>query len=305
MSITAEQVAKLRERTGAGMMDCKKALTEHGGDFDKAIDHLRKKGMASASKKAGRTAKEGTVFSLIDQESKAAVIVEVNCETDFVAKNDQFVKFVNNIATHIAKANPENPTALLAQKFSGDASKTVDDLVKEQISTLGENMMVRRFARYPLSEGKAVKSYIHMGGKVGVLIEVNLANAAKAEQEPFATLIRDLTMHVAAASPLYLSSAEVPAEVIAKEKEIALAQVQAQGGNKPADVLEKIASGKINKYFEDTCLVKQKFIKDDKKTVEALVAETGKAMGETISIARFARFVLGDGVEAAPEETQH
>ena len=287
------------------MMDCKKALTEHGGDFDKAIDHLRKKGMANASKKAGRTAKEGTVFSLIDTANKAAVIVEVNCETDFVAKNDQFQKFVSDIASHIAKANPENPTALLAQKFSADPSKTVDELVKNQIATLGENMMVRRFVRYPITAGKEVKSYIHMGGKVGVLLEMNLADSSKASQEPFAGLIRDLTMHVAAASPLYLKSDEVPADIIAKEKEIALAQVQAQGGNKPADVLEKIASGKINKYFEETCLIKQKFIKDDKKTVEALVNETGKAIGEAISISRFARFVLGEGVEAAPEDTQH
>jgi elongation factor Ts len=301
MQITAEQVAKLRERTGAGMMDCKKALTENAGDFDKAIEYLRKKGIASASKKAGRTAKDGTVFSLIDADNKAAVIVEVNCETDFVAKTENFQKFVGAVARHIAKANPENPTALLTQKMESGA--TVEEFVKEAIASLGENIMVRRFSRYPLSSGKEVKSYIHMGGKVGVLVEVNLANAAKASAEPFASYIRDLCMHVAAASPLYLKSDEVPADVVTKEKEIALAQLQGQ--NKPADVLEKIASGKINKYYEETCLVKQKFVKDDKKTIEALTNETGKAMGETISIARFTRFVLGDGVEVSAEETQH
>ncbi len=301
MQITAEQVSKLRERTGAGMMDCKKALTENAGDFDKAVEYLRKKGIASAAKKTGRTAKEGTVFSLIDADNKAAVLVEVNCETDFVAKTDNFQKFVAQIAKHIAKANPETPSALLAQKM--DAGKTVEDFVKEGIATLGENMMVRRFVRYPLGGGKEVKSYIHMGGKVGVLVEASLANTAKATAEPFATFIRDVSMHIAAASPLYLKSDEVPADVVSKEKEIALAQLQGQ--NKPADVLEKIATGKINKYFEETCLLKQKFVKDDKKTIEALTAETGKAMGEALALTRFTRYVLGEGVEVTSEETQH
>ena len=303
MSITAEQVAKLRERTGAGMMDCKKALTENSGDFDKAIEYLRKKGMASASKKAGRTAKEGTVYSLIDTAKQVAVLVEVNCETDFVAKTENFQKFVNQIATHIAAASPDSPQALLTQKYSGDASKTVDEFIRETIAILGENIMVRRFARYPMKSGVAVHSYIHAGGKVGVLVETSISNPAKANDATMTGLLRDLTMHVAAASPLYLKSDEVPADTIAKEKEIALAQLQGQ--NKPADVLEKIASGKINKYFEEVCLLKQKFIKDDKKTVEALVAETGKAMGETIAITRFARFLLGDGVEVTAEEQTH
>lgn len=174
MQITAQQVAQLRERTGAGMMDCKKALTENGGDFDKAIEYLRKKGIASASKKAGRTAKEGTVFSLVDADSKAVVLVEVNCETDFVAKTDNFQKFVSAVATHIAKANPASPEALLTQKFAGDSSKTVEEFLKESIATLGENIMIRRFARYPLESGKEVKTYIHAGGKVGVMVEVSL-----------------------------------------------------------------------------------------------------------------------------------
>lgn len=303
MQITAEQVAKLRERTGAGMMDCKKALTENSGDFEKAIEYLRKKGIASASKKAGRTAKEGTVFSLIDTTNQAAVLVEVNCETDFVAKTDKFRAFVTAIAEHIAKANPADPTTMLSQKYIHDTSKTVDDFIKENIASLGENMMVRRFARYPLTAGKESKAYIHMGGKVGVLVEVAITNPAKASQEPFAGFIRDLAMHVAAASPLYCTPDAVPAEVVAKEKEIALAQLQGQ--NKPADVLEKIAAGKINKYFEETCLTKQKFIKDDKKTVEALVNEISKATGDTVQIIRFARFVLGEGVEVIAEENQH
>lgn len=300
MQITAEQVSKLREQTGAGMMDCKKALVEHNGDFEKAIEHLRKKGIASASKKAGRTAKEGTVFALINSE--AAVLVEVNCETDFVARNDKFQKMASDIAAHIAKANPSDAAALASQKFTADSSKTVDEFVREAIATLGENMTVRRFTRYPASASTEVKSYIHMGGKVGVLVEVGLTNKSNASKEQFQSYMRDLTMHIAAASPLYLSSAEVPADVVAKEKEIALAQLQGQ--NKPADVLEKIAIGKINKYFEETCLVKQKFVKDDKKTIEAVTNETGKAIGDTLTIKRFVRYVLGEGVEVTPE-TQH
>jgi elongation factor Ts len=303
MQITAEQVAKLRERTGAGMMECKKALTEHGGDIEKAIEHLRKKGIASASKKAGRTAKEGTVFSFADAAAGAAVLVEVNCETDFVAATDNFKNFVKDVAAHIAKSNPENPTALLAQKFVGDTSKTMDEFLKETIAKVGENITIRRFIRYPLGGGKQVKSYIHMGGKMGVIVEVNMANDAKASDEMFSTYMTDLAMHIAATGPQFLKQEEIPAELVAKEKEIAMAQLMTQ--NKPADVLEKIAIGKINKYFEENCLIKQKFIKDDKKTVEALTNETSKAMGETLAITRFARFVLGEGVEVVAEETQH
>lgn len=303
MQITAEQVAKLRERTGAGMMECKKALTENGGDIEKAIEFLRKKGIASASKKAGRTAKEGTVFSYSDASAGAAVLVEVNCETDFVAATDNFKNFVKDVAKHIAKANPENPAALLSQKYIGDSSKTVDDFLKETIAKVGENITLRRFIRYPLAQGKQVKSYIHMGGKMGVIVEVNLPNPAKAADEKFSTYMNDLAMHIAATGPQFLKQDEIPADLIAKEKEIALAQMAGQ--NKPADVLEKIAMGKINKYFEENCLIKQKFIKDDKKSIESLTNEVGKAIGESLAISRFARFVLGEGVEVAAEETQH
>ena len=206
--ITASAVKALREKTSAGMMECKAALVEANGDENQAVEILRKKGLATAGKKEGRVTAEG-----------------------------------------------------------------------------------------------AVGSYIHMGGKVGVMVEVALPNTSKATHEHFATYIRDLTMHIAAASPQFLKPEEVPADVVAKEKEIALAQLQGQ--NKPADVLEKIAAGKINKYFEESCLVKQKFVKDDKKTIDQLTAETGKAMGETIHINRFTRFLLGEGVEVAAEETQH
>jgi len=303
MQITAAQVSKLREVTGAGMMDCKKALTENGGDFDKSIEYLRKKGIASASKKAGRTAKEGAVFAYTDTDNKAVVLVEVNCETDFVARNENFQKFVSDVAHHIAKANPADSAAMLAQKYVGDTSKTMEEFIKGAIAIMGENINVRRFVRYALTANKEVKTYIHMGGKVGVIVEVSLSNAEKATHQAAATYLADLSMHIAAASPLYLHAGEVPADTVAKEKEIALAQLVGQ--NKPADVLEKIASGKINKYFEETCLIKQKFVKDDKKSIEQLTAETGKTLGETLAITRFTRFVLGEGVEVVAEETAH
>jgi elongation factor Ts len=302
MQITAEQVSKLRSVTGAGMMDCKKALTENGGDFEKAIEYLRKKGIASASKKAGRTAKDGTISAFTDTDHKAVVLVEVNCETDFVAKTENFQKFVENVAHHIAKANPADVTAMFAQKYTGDTSKTVEDFQNEAIASLGEKITIRRFVRYELAANKAIKTYIHAGGKVGVIAEVALPNAEKTHKAEFTTFMSDLTMHIAAASPLYLKADEVPADVVAKEKEIALAQLQGQ--NKPADVLEKIALGKINKYFEETCLVKQKFVKDDKKSIDQLTQETGKALGETLHINRFVRYVLGEGVTVT-EETQH
>lgn len=301
MEISASAVKELREKTGAGMMDCKKALAETSGDFEKAIEFLRKKGMASAAKKAGRATKEGTVFSLTNADGKASVLVEVNCETDFVAKTEQFKKFVTDIATHISIANPANTEALLTQKVISNASKTVDETLKEAVATLGENMMISRFARYPMTADTESKSYIHAGGKVGVLVEFKFANKSKASQPAFQEFAHNVSMHIAAAMPQFVNPTEVPADVIAKEKEIAIAQMAAT--NKPQAVLEKIAEGKINKFFEETCLIKQAYVKDPGKTIEAYAKETSAALGEPITITRFARFVLGEGVKQEAEQT--
>ncbi len=301
MEITASAVKDLREKTGAGMMDCKKALAETAGDLDKAIEFLRKKGMASAAKKAGRATKEGTINSLASADGKASVLVEINCETDFVAKTEQFKKFVNDVSTHVAIANPSDVAALLAQKFFADASKseamTVEEKLREAIATLGENMVISRFVRYPTSATTESTSYIHAGGKVGVLIEFG---TTKGKDPAFQEYARNVAMHVAAVMPAYVNPSEVPADLVAKEKEIALAQVQAQG-NKPANVLEKIAEGKINKYYEDTCLVKQAYVKDPAKKIEAYTAEVSKALGAPITINRFARFVLGEMAKTESE----
>ncbi len=297
MEITASAVKELREKTGAGMMDCKKALGETMGDFDKAVEYLRKKGIASASKKAGRAAKEGTIHSYVAADGKSAVLVEVNCETDFVAKTEQFKKFVNDMATHVATASPADVESMLPQNFTANPSQTVDVTIREAIATLGENMLVSRFARYPLSSGVEATSYIHAGGKVGVLVE--FAIAAKGKDPVFTEYARNVAMHVAAAMPQFVNPKDVPAELVAKEKEIAVAQMVASG--KPAAVLEKIAEGKINKFYEETCLVKQRYVKDPDKTIEAYTNEVSKALGSPISITRFARFGLG---ETAKSETE-
>lgn len=302
MEITATLVKELREKTGAGMLDCKKALSENGGDFEKSIEWLRKKGMASAAKKAGRTTKEGAVSSLIAPEAKAAVLVEINCETDFVAKTEQFRKFSNEIATHIAIAAPADLPALLAQKFYSDSSKTVEEHLREAIATLGENMVIGRFVRYPIAGDTEARSYIHAGGKVGVLVELKLTNKANAAKPQFQEFSYDVAMHVAAAMPQFVNPSEVPAETVKHEKEIAVAQMAASG--KPAAVLEKIAEGKINKFYEDTCLVKQAFVKDPSKTIEKYAKEISTAIGDTITITRFARFVLGE-MAKTENETAH
>jgi elongation factor Ts len=296
MEITASAVKDLREKTGAGMMDCKKALSETQGDLQKAIEFLRKKGMASAAKKAGRAAKEGTVHALTSADGKASVLVEINCETDFVAKTEQFKKFVNEIANHVAVANPTDVPALLAQKFSGNAAMTVDEKLREAIATLGENMIISRFVRYPMTGETESMSYIHAGGKVGVLVEFK---TSKGKDPAFQEYARNVAMHIAAVMPQYVNPSEVPAEIIAKEKEIAVAQMTASG--KPANVLEKIAEGKINKYYEDTCLLKQAYVKEPSKKIEAYTAEISKALGAPIAINRFARFVLGETAKTDSE----
>jgi len=297
MEITASAVKDLREKTGAGMMDCKKALAETQGDLDKAIEFLRKKGMASAAKKAGRATKEGTINALASADGKATVLVEINCETDFVAKTEQFKKFVNDISTHVAVANPSDLPTLMSQKFFADANMTVEEKLREAIATLGENMVISRFVRYPTSGSTESTSYIHAGGKVGVLVEFA---TTKGKDPAFQEYARNVAMHIAAVMPAFVNPSEVPAELVAKEKEIAMAQVQAQG-NKPANVLEKIAEGKINKYYEDTCLVKQAYVKDPAKKIEGYTAEVSKALGAPITINRFSRFVLGETAKTESE----
>ena len=288
MAFTAKDVKELRERTGCGMMDCKKALTETDGDFDKAIEYLREKGLAAATKKAGRIAADGMVFSTVDKENKIGVVVEVNSETDFVAKNEMFREFVADVAAVVAKENPATVEELLTKAMpNGD---TVEAALQEKILVIGENLKIRRFVRY---EGPCV-AYIHAGGTHGVLVNFEVSDEVFAKPE-FEAYGKDIAMQIAAANPTYLVREDVPAEVLDKEKEILTQQAINEG--KPAAIAEKMVAGRIAKYYKENCLVEQAFVKDDKQTITAYTNATAKELGGDIKIVAFTRFEKGEGIE--------
>ena len=279
--ITAALVKELRERTGSGMMDCKKALTAVEGDMDKAIDFLREKGLAAAAKKAGRIAAEGVVGSFVSADGKIGAIVEVNCETDFVAKTDGFKALVEKIAAHIVATKPADVEALLASELDG---QTVEALVTASVAKIGEKISVRRFALYEAPEG-VVAAYIHGGGKIGVIVELKGGNAE---------LGKDVAMHVAAANPSYLERSQVPAAELEHEKEVLSEQAKNEG--KPEKIIEKMVMGRINKYYKEVCLVDQEFVKDPDQTVGKLVKAAGA------EVLAFSRFQLGEGIEKKQED---
>ena len=288
MAFTAKDVKELRERTGCGMMDCKKALTETDGDFEKAIEYLREKGLAAATKKAGRIAADGMVFSTVDRENKVGVVVEVNSETDFVAKNEMFREFVADVAAVVAKENPATVEELLTKAMpNGD---TVEAALQEKILVIGENLKIRRFVRY---EGPCV-AYIHAGGTHGVLVNFEVSDEVFAKLE-FEAYGKDIAMQIAAANPSYLNKEEVPAEVLEKEKEILTQQAINEG--KPAAIAEKMVAGRIAKYYKENCLVEQAFVKDDKQSITAYTNATAKELGGDIKIVAFTRFEKGEGIE--------
>lgn len=294
MAITASMINELRKATGAGMLDCKKALEEVGGDMEQAIDFLRKKGLAAASKKAGRAATEGMVAAAVSADAKTGILVEINSETDFVAKNDTFQDFVKQVANHILVSAPADMDALMAQPYCGDASKTVQTLVTEAISVIGENMQLRRFVSYTAEAG-TVGTYIHAGGKIGVLVEATCDNATVAASSELSTVLKDVAMHIAAASPQCLCREEVPAELLEREKEIYRAKARETG--KPDNIIEKIIGGQVNKFYGDICLLEQVFVKDPDKTIQQFIDASGKALGCTIGLKRFTKYVLGEGLE--------
>lgn len=276
--ITAAMVKELRERTGAGMMDCKKALGETDGDMEKAVEYLREKGLAAAAKKAGRIAAEGIVAAKVEAGNKKAVLVEVNCETDFVAKTDEFKAFVDQIADAVLKDAPANMDELLQAKTGNG---TVGDLVTAQIAKIGENISVRRFELFTTGDS-VVEAYIHGAGRIGVLVELsgsnNLLEAAK-----------DIAMQVAASRPEYVTRDQVAAETVEKEKEILVAQAVNEG--KPANIAEKMVAGRIEKFFKEICLVEQPFIKDPDMNVQKMLDQ------KQIKVLRFARFEMGEGLQ--------
>ncbi|MCL4302360.1 MAG: elongation factor Ts [Anaerolineae bacterium] len=289
MAITTEDIKLLRESTGAGVLDCKKALQETGGDVDQAIEFLRKKGLAAASKKASREANEGLVSAYISPDGKTGVLVEVNCETDFVARTEDFQKFVAGVVQQVA-SRPElaNLEALLAAPFIGDSSKTVAEKLTETIAKLGENMVIRRVARFDLTGDGLLDSYIHTGGRVGVLVEVAGGSAADSK---LAGLVHDLALQIAAASPRYVSQADVPAEAIEAEKNIYRAQLAED--KKPDNIKERIIEGKLKKWYEEIVLREQPFVKDADLTIAKLLERHSKELGNEVEVRRFARFELG------------
>jgi len=291
MAFTAADVKNLRERTGCGMMDCKKALTESGGDMDKAIEFLREKGLAAAAKKAGRIAADGLVVSVVDSEKKAGVVLEVNAETDFVAKNEKFVAFVNDVAQTIIDKAPADVEALLALPCA-NSDKTVQDELTEKIQVIGENMKIRRFTRM---EGDLI-AYVHGGGRIGVLVKFDTDAAGK---EGFEEYAKDIAMQIAAVTPEFLDESSIPAERMAKEKEILTAQAMNEG--KPANIAEKMVAGRLKKFFKEICLMDQVFVKDSDKTITQYTEETAKKLGGSIRIAAFARYEKGEGLEKKEE----
>ena len=289
--ITAAMVKQLREMTDSPMMECKKALTEADGNFEKAIEILRERGLATAAKKASRVAAEGMVYADYCPACKVGVVIEVNAETDFVAKNAQFIDFVKTCAETVIYENPADVEALLAAKAHG-SDMTVDAMLKDKILTIGENIKIRRFVRY---EGDCV-AYVHGGGRIGVLVRFETENVPA---EVLNECGKDVAMQIAALNPAYLDKSTVPAEALDKEKEILMAQIQNDPKNskKPQNIIEKMVTGRIGKFYENNCLLQQAFVKNGDLSVEQYIAEEAKKAGGTMKVTDFVRFEKGEGLE--------
>lgn len=310
--IRAELVKQLRERTGVGMMECKKALVATNGDLGEAEIYLRKQGLAKAGSKESRSTKQGLIGAYIVPDRKLGVLVEVNCETDFVARTDEFQAMTADIAKHIAETKPkvlkaedvteterahiEHEIALYEQRFAGDHSGTVGEFLKSKIAKLGENIGISRFVVFTVDGEGAVGRYVHAGSQIGVLLEVTTKSAATTDKPDFETLVRDIAMQVAAASPQFVSKADVSPDVLAKERDIAKARVIAEG--KPEKVADKIVEGRLAKFYEEVCLLEQPFIRENSITVAELIKTVSAKLGDQIGVAQFVRYKVGDSGDA-------
>ena len=300
MAISASMVKELRDMTGAGMMDCKKALTNTDGDMDKAVEWLRENGLAKAEKKAGRIAAEGMVAVNVSEDGKTASIVEVNSETDFVAKNEIFQSMVNSVAEQAAKTSAADLDTFMAEPWIEDSSVTVEENLKNMIAKIGENMNIRRFEKMEQPNGLIV-SYIHAGGKIGVLVSAEAGDASEQVKE----CLKDVAMQVAAMNPKYLSSDDVSEEYKEKEKEVLLAQAKNDpaNANKPDNIIEKMIIGRLNKELKEVCLTEQLYVKaENKETVAKYVDSVAKAAGTSIKLTGFVRFETGEGLEKKEED---
>lgn len=292
--ITAKMVKDLRDKTGAGMMDCKKALTESNGDEEKAVEYLREKGLAAAAKKSGRIAAEGIVTTQISEDSKTAVILEVNCETDFVAINEAFIEFSNAVAKQIVNSNVATVEELLEAKFINDDNLTIKEALTALIAKLGENMNIRRFEKLAVENG-GINSYIHGDGKIGVLVQLDCATS----NSELLAVAKDIAMQVAATNPLFLDENNVDHEMLDKEREIY--RVQALNEGKPEKIVEKMVEGRIQKYLKEVCLIDQVWVKNSDLTIKQLLNEKSKQIGSTITLSKFVRFERGEGIEKKEE----
>lgn len=300
MAVTASMVKELREMTGAGMMDCKKALSATDGDFDKAIEFLREKGLATAEKKAGRIAAEGLVATTIKDGDKVAAIVEVNAETDFVAKNDVFQTFVKEVVEQAANTDAADIDAFKAEKWALDTSMTVDEKLAAMIAKIGENMNIRRFEKI-VSEDGIVVSYIHAAGKIGVLVEAK----TESNDERVKEALKNVAMQVAALNPKYVSTDDVPEEYKEHEKEILIAQAKndPKNANKPENIIEKMITGRLAKELKEICLLEQEYVKaENKETVAKYLEMVSKEVGTPVELKRFVRFETGEGLEKKNED---
>ena len=295
MAFTAQDVKKLREMTNVGMMDCKKALTETNGDMDKAVEWLREKGLAKAAKKAGRIAAEGMAYASVCPECGVGAVVEVNCETDFCAKSEAFVQFVKDVCTVVLKDNPADVDALMGCKYPG-SELTVAEILPEKVMAIGENLQIRRFTRF--AENTSV-AYVHAGGKIGVLVNLAVEGGIDATE-----IGKDVAMQIAALNPRFRDKSQVSEQVLDEEKRIALALMDQDPkmASKPQQVKEKIVMGKLNKFYEENCLLQQEFVKDGSMSVEKYIASAAKALGGSVKFVDAVRFMKGEGIEKKVED---
>jgi len=299
MAITAAMVKELREMTGAGMMDCKKALTEADGNMEKAVEILREKGLAASAKKAGRIASEGMVEIFLSEDNKVGAIVEVNSETDFVAKNQVFRDYVAAVAKQASETTAADMDAFFEEKWALDSQYTVREALSQQVAVIGENLNIRRFEKYEKAQAGKLVSYIHGGGRIGVMIELACEN----EADELVELGKNIAMQIAALNPKFITEADVPAEFIAKETEILTVQAKNDPKNakKPDNIIAKMIEGRLKKELKEFCLVEQPYVKDTDMTVQQYIDSVAKVVGAPISISRIVRFETGEGMEKKEE----
>ena len=299
MAITASMVKELREMTGVGMLDCKKALAETDGDMEKAVEYLREKGLAASEKKAGRIASEGVCLSYLSEDKSVGVVVEVNSETDFVAKNPVFREYVLQVAEHIASSQAADVDALLNEAWKFDTSMTVAEALSSKVAVIGENLKIRRFEKYTKDGAGTIVSYIHGGGRIGVMIEIACDNVTEAVEE----MGKNIAMQIAALNPQFIAVDDVPAEFIAKEKEILTQQAMNDEKNakRPANIIEKMIEGRLNKEMKEICLIEQPYVKDGDLSVKKYIETVAKEVGAPITIKRMVRFETGEGLEKKEE----